>query len=85
MNKILIYIILKLEKIPFIKRWADRKRIIIENTDPESIKISDIASFYCLPNFVAKKLLDLSVRMQDMEVNDDKTYRLKNGSQREDN
>jgi len=72
-SKILIPITLR---IPLLKRWMDKKAEIVENTDPDAIKVSDIAQFYGMSPYMAKKLCDLACRQQLYSKNEDGTYKL---------
>lgn len=72
MNRITMFLI----KIPFIKRWMDKKVEIIENTNPDAIKVEDISKFWHLPKTVAKHMCEMACRQNLYSKNEDGTYKL---------
>ncbi len=76
MNRIEEFVLKILLKVPFLRSWFERKSEIVENTDPDAVKISDIAQFYNIPTFAAKKLCDMACRQNLYSKNEDGTYKL---------
>lgn len=64
-------------KVPFLKRWLNRKVSIIDNINPNEIKIEDISKFYFIPKFMTKFLCFLACRQGDFKKNVNGTYKLK--------
>lgn len=76
MKRVEEFIIEQLLKVGFIRRWFERKAEIVENTDPDAVKVSDIANYFGIPTIAAKKLCDMACRQQLYIKNEDGTYKL---------
>lgn len=76
LNRFIVKIIIPITlRIPPLKRWMDKKVEAYENTNPDAIKTTDIASFYGLPNKVAKYLCDMACKQNLYSKNEDGTYK----------
>lgn len=52
---------------PPVERFVDRKRKIIEGTDPQRIYVENVRAFFGFPTRVARLLLDAAVREGSLE------------------
>lgn len=58
---------LRLIDAPSVQRFVDRKRQVIESTDPQRIYVENVRAFFGLPTRVARLILDAAVREGSLE------------------
>ncbi len=70
------FIVTIILKVPFFRRWTERKLEIMDNTNPDAIKVSDIAQFYCISMRKATFLCEMACKYRLYSKNEDGTYKL---------